>query len=199
MHLTSSKKPPVGLAVFLILAGAIGFAAAFALTLDKFTMLEDPTAQLSCNFSVLVGCSTNLGSWQGALFGFPNPLIGVAAWSVVITIGAAILSGAHFARWFWLGLNVGVTGALAFVIWLMGQSFFVLDVLCPWCMVTWAVTIPVFLAVTLYNLKTGIIPGSARVRRLAAVGYSWIFVITIACYLVAATVAQLQMDFLHRL
>jgi len=196
---TTSKKPPVGLAIFLIIAGAIGFAAAFALTLDKFTMLQDPTAQLSCNFSVLVGCSTNLGSWQGAVFGFPNPLIGVAAWSVVITIGAAILAGARFARWFWLGLNVGVAGALAFVIWLMGQSFFVLDVLCPWCMVTWTVTIPVFLAVTLYNLKTGIIPGSARVRRMAAGAYSWIFVITIACYLIAATVAQIQMDFLHRL
>ena len=199
MPFTTSKKPPVGLAIFLIIAGAIGFAAAFALTLDKFTMLQDPTAQLSCNFSVLVGCSTNLGSWQGAVFGFPNPLIGVAAWSVVITIGAAILAGARFARWFWLGLNVGVAGALAFVIWLMGQSFFVLDVLCPWCMVTWTVTIPVFLAVTLYNLKTGIIPGSARVRRMAAGAYSWIFVITIACYLIAATVAQIQMDFLHRL
>ena len=199
MPFTTSKKPPVGLAIFLIIAGAIGFAAAFALTLDKFTMLQDPTAQLSCNFSVLVGCSTNLGSWQGAVFGFPNPLIGVAAWSVVITIGAAILAGARFARWFWLGLNVGVAGALAFVIWLMGQSFFVLDVLCPWCMVTWTVTIPVFLAVTLYNLKTGIIPGSARVRRMAAGAYSWIFVITIACYLIAATIAQIQMDFLHRL
>jgi uncharacterized membrane protein len=196
---TASKKPPIGLAVFLIIAGAIGFAAAFALTLDKIALLADPAAQLSCNFSVLVGCSTNLGSWQGALFGFPNPLIGVAAWSVVVTIGAAILAGARFARWFWLCLNLGVTGALVFVIWLMGQSFFVLDVLCPWCMVTWAVTIPVFLAVTLYNLKTGTIPVPARIRRLAAGAYSWLFVITIACYIVAATIAQLQMDFLHRL
>lgn len=196
---TASKKSPVGLAVFLIIAGAIGFAAAFALTLDKVAMLEDPNAQLSCNFSVLVGCSTNLGSWQGAVFGFPNPLIGVAAWSVVITIGAAILAGATFERWFWLGLNVGVTAALAFVIWLMGQSFFVLDVLCPWCMVTWAVTIPVFLSVTLYNLKTGTIPVPPRIRRLAAGAYSWIFVITIVCYLIAATIAQLQMDFLHRI
>lgn len=196
---TASKKPPIGLAVFLVIAGGIGLAAAFALTLDKFTMLTDPTAQLSCNFSVLVGCSTNLGSWQGAVFGFPNPLIGVAAWSVVITVGAAILSGARFARWFWVGLNVGVTGALVFVVWLMGQSFFVLDVLCPWCMVTWAVTIPTFLAVTLHNLKTGNIPVSARVRRAAAGAYSWIFVLTIVCYLIAATIAQLQMDFLNRL
>ena len=185
--------------MFLIIAGTIGFAAAFALTLDKFTMLADPSAQLSCNFSVLVGCSTNLGSWQGELFGFPTPLIGVAGWSVVITTGAAILAGGRLARWFWLGLNLGVTGALGFVIWLMGQSFFVLDVLCPWCMVTWTVPIPVFLAVTLYNLKTGIIPAPAGVRRLAATAYSWIFVLTIACYLIAAAVAQLQMDFLNRL
>ena len=199
MSVTASKKPPIGLAIFLIVAGSIGFAAAFALTLDKIAILENPDAQLSCNFSVLVGCSTNLSSWQGALFGFPNPLIGIAAWSVVITIGAAMLSGARFARWFWLGLQVGVTAALAFVIWLMGQSFFVLDVLCPWCMVTWAVTIPTFLTITFYTLKTGILPAPARIKRAARGAYSWIFVITIACYLVAATVAQLQMDFLNRL
>ena len=58
-----TTKRPTFLAVFLIIAGAIGFVAAFALTLDKFTLLEHPQAQLSCNISVLVGCSKNLGSW----------------------------------------------------------------------------------------------------------------------------------------
>jgi uncharacterized membrane protein len=196
---TEPVKRPVGLAVFLIIGGIVALTAAFLLTLDKFRILEDPQAQLSCNFSVLVGCSTNLGSWQGAILGFPNPLIGLVAWPVVITIGMAILAGARFARWFWIGLNIGVTGALVLVIWLMGQSFFVLDVLCPWCMVTWVVTIPTFLAVTLYNLKVGNLPALPAVRRLAAGAYSWIVVITIGCYLVAATIAQLQMDFLHRL
>ncbi|TDW31338.1 vitamin K epoxide reductase family protein [Cryobacterium psychrophilum] len=199
MSLTQRYQRPTGLAIFLIIAGAIGFAAAFALTLDKVRMLEDPDAQLSCNFSVLIGCSTNLASWQGSLFGFPNPLIGLAAWSVVITIGMAILSGAQFRRWFWIGLNVGVTGAIAFVIWLIFESIFVLDVLCPWCMVTWSVTIPVFLAVTLYNLKSGQIPASASFRRVAAGAYSWLFVITIACYIAFAIVAQVNMDALNRL
>lgn len=194
-----TSKRPVGLAIFLIIGGLIALTAAFLLTLDKFRILEDPQAQLSCNFSVLVGCSTNLGSWQGAIFGFPNPLIGLIGWTVVITIGAGILAGARFARWFWIGLNVGVTGAIALVVWLMGQSFFVLDVLCPWCMVTWVVTIPVFLAVTLHNLIEGNLPASATVRRFAAGAYSWIVVITIGCYLVAAAIAQVQMDFLHRL
>lgn len=199
MPLTDRYQRPTGLAIFLIIAGAIGFAAAFALTLDKVHMLENPDAQLSCNFSVLIGCSTNLASWQGALFGFPNPLIGLAAWSVVITIGVALLAGARFARWFWIGLNVGVTGAIIFVIWLIAESIFVLDVLCPWCMVTWAVTIPSFLAVTLYNLKSGHIPAAASVRRVAEHAYSWLFVITIACYIAFAVVAQINMGVLARL
>ena len=194
-----SVKRPTGLAIFFIIGGLIALTAAFLLTVDKFAILEDPQAQLSCNFSVLVGCSTNLGSWQGAIAGFPNPVIGLMAWPVVITIGAAILAGARFARWFWIALNLAVTGALAFVIWLMAQSFFVLDVLCPWCMVTWSVTIPMFLAVTLHNLTTGNLPTGPRVRRIASVAYSWIGVITIVCYLVAAVIAQVEMDFLNRL
>lgn len=199
MSTTQPSKGPVGLAIFLVIAGAIGFAAAFTLTIDKVHLLENPDAQLSCNFSVLIGCSTNLSSWQGSVFGFPNPLIGVAAWSVVITIGAAILAGARFKRWFWIGLNVGVTGAIVLVIWLIAQSIFVLDVLCPWCMVTWAVTIPTFLAVTLYNLKSGHIPATASIRRAASGAYSWLFLITIACYIIFAIVAQLNMDVLNRI
>ena len=193
------SQRPTGLAIFLIIAGLIALAAAFALTLDKIHLLEDPNAQLSCSFSVLIGCASNLSSPQGAILGFPNPLIGLAAWSVVITIGVAILAGARFARWFWVGLNVGMLGAITFVIWLIGQSIFVLDVLCPWCMVTWAVTIPAFLAVTLYNVTVGNLPGGASVRRVARAGYSWIFVITIVCYIVFFIIAQVNMDVINRL
>lgn len=192
-------KRPVALAIFLVVAGVAGFGAAFALTLDKFALLEDPGAQLSCNFSVLIGCSTNLSSWQGELFGFPNPLIGIAGWSVVITVGAAILAGARLARWFWIGLNLGLAGALAFVIFLIAQSIYVLDVLCPWCMITWAATIPAFLTVTLYTLRSGILPAPASLRRVAAGAYRWVWAIVVVAYLVVAIAAQLQMDWLHRI
>ena len=194
-----SPARPTGLAVFLILAGVIGLAAAFTLTLDKLHLLADPNAQLSCSFSVLIGCATNLSSPQGNIFGFPNSLIGVMGWSVVITIGAAILAGARLARWFWIGLNVGMTGAIALVIWLIAQSIFVLDILCPWCMVTWAVTIPAFLAVTFYNLKTGNIPARESVRRVASVAYAWVPLIALGCFIAVAIIAQLQMDVLNRL
>nr|WP_082487803.1 vitamin K epoxide reductase family protein [Leifsonia sp. Root112D2] len=197
--MTEPSKRPTVLAIFLIIAGAIGFVAAFALTLDKFALLENPQAQLSCNFSVLIGCSKNLNSWQGAVLGFPNPLIGVACWPAVIAVGVGILAKARFARWFWILFNLGILGALVLVIFLIDQSIYALFVLCPWCMVTWSVTIPTFLAVTLYNLKTGNIPVPASVRRVAGALYSWVPLITIVCYAIVAVLAQIKLDWLHNI
>ncbi|NUJ86856.1 vitamin K epoxide reductase family protein [Plantibacter sp. MCCC 1A11337] len=190
---------PRGLAVFLIVAGVIGWIAAFALTLDKFQLLQDPNAQLGCNLSILVQCGVNLNSWQGAILGFPNPIIGLAAWIAPIAVGVAVLAGAQFARWFWIAFNIGFLGALGFVIWLISQSIFVLGTLCPWCMVTWSVTIPSFIAVTAFTLRNGIIPASPAVRRVAGVVSSWIVVVTLGCYLVVAVIAQLRLDVLSYL
>jgi uncharacterized membrane protein len=193
------SKRPVVLAIFLIVAGVVGWIAAFALTVEKFVLLTDPTEALGCDFSVLVQCRANLESWQGSLFGFPNPVIGLAAWIAPIVVGVALLAGARFARWFWVLFNLGVVGALAFVVWLISQSVFVLGTLCPWCMVTWSATIPLFWAVTLYNLREGNIPVAARVRRLGAALYGWVPAITLASYLVVAVIAQLRLDVLGSL
>ena len=193
------SKRPVVLAIFLIVAGVVGWIAAFALTVEKFVTLTNPTAPLGCDFSVLVQCRANLESWQGSLFGFPNPVIGLAAWIAPLVVGVAILAGARFARWFWALFNLGIVAALAFVIWLISQSVFVLGTLCPWCMVTWSVTIPLFWAVTLYNLREGNIPVPAGVRRVAAAVYGWVPAITLASYLVVALIAQVRLDVLGSL
>src|SRR6218665_1090836 len=116
-------------ALFLVIFGALGLLAAFALSNKKNALPKNPTAPLGCNIGVLVKCSTNLDSWQGSVFGFANSFIGLMAWPVVITIGVALLGGVHFPRWFWAGLNVGALGALVFVGWLIYQSIFSLDVL----------------------------------------------------------------------
>jgi uncharacterized membrane protein len=190
---------PRVLAIFLIVAGVIGEIAAFALTIEKIHTLTAPGESLSCDFSVLVQCGANLQSWQGSVFGFPNPLLGLAGWAAPIAVGVSILAGARFARWFWVAFNLGLAGALGFVIWLISQSIFVLGTLCPWCMVTWAVTIPAFLAVTLYNLREGHLPGSPAVRRVSRTLYGWIVPLTVACYLIVAVIAQLRLDVLRTL
>jgi uncharacterized membrane protein len=71
-----------------------------------------------------------------------------------IVVGAAILAGARFARWFWVAFWAGIAFAFAFVIWLISQSIYVLGTLCPWCMVTWLVTIPTFYVVTIHLFRT---------------------------------------------
>ncbi|HEU0257739.1 MAG TPA: vitamin K epoxide reductase family protein [Microbacteriaceae bacterium] len=192
-------KKPTALAIFLIVAGTIGLAAAFLLTNDKFTLLQNPHAQLNCNFSVLVGCSKNLTEWQGSVFGFPNPVLGLMCWPVPITVGVATLAGARLPRWFWLLFNLFVLAAVVLVGWFIWQSVFALFVLCPWCMVTWAVTIPTFWALTLHNLSSGHIPLAPRARRVFHTLYSWTPVIVLLSYAFVAVLAQIQLDWLHRL
>jgi uncharacterized membrane protein len=192
----TETRQPTGLAIFLIVAGVIGWLAAFALTIDKFTVLEHPAAQLTCNINPLVGCSKNLASWQGAVLGFPNPIIGVACWAAPIAVGVAILAGARFKKWFWMLFNLGVLGAIVLVIFLIYSSLYSLFVLCPYCMVTWVVTIPTFWVVTFYNLKEGNIPTNERVRSFFTAAYSWIPLITLISYVIVAVFAQIQVQWI---
>lgn len=192
------ERAGFGLGLFLTVAGVAGFFAAMRLTVDKVGTFIDPATAPSCNVSVLVQCGKNLGSWQGSLFGFPNPLIGVGGWLAVIAVGIMVLGGLRFARWFWLTFNVGVAGALALVCWLIYQSIFVLATLCPWCMATWAVTIPTFWLVTLYNLKSGHLPVPKRTRSFFTAAYGWVPLLTFTSYVVIFVLAQLRLDVIHR-
>jgi uncharacterized membrane protein len=191
---TPLPRRPLGLAIFLVVAGVIGWIASFALTLEKIETLVNPNYVPSCNISVLVSCGPNMASPQGSLFGFPNPLIGVASFVAVIVVGMGILAGARFARWFWMLFNLGIVGALVFVIWLVGQSIFVLGTLCPYCMVVWTVVIPLFWYVTVYNLREGNIPVPAGVRSVARLFYPFLWLFVIVSYLVVAVLAQLRLD-----
>ena len=102
---------------------------------------------------------------QAETFGFPNPLLGIAGFAIITAIGAALLAGARFRRWFWLGLQAGVTFGVAFVHWLIFQSLYTIGALCPYCMAVWAITIPIFSYVTLDNLAQRHLPFPARARR----------------------------------
>ncbi len=182
---------------FLVLAGLVGLWASFELVLAKFATLDDPDAALGCDFSIIVQCGANLTSAQGEVFGFPNPLLGLAGFVAPVAVGVALLAGATFARWFWLLFQAGVTAGLAFVLWLIGQSIYVLGTLCPWCMVVWAVMIPLFWTVTLRNAAAGAL--GAGVQRAGAYLLTWIVPLTLACYLLIAVLAQLRLDVLRYL
>lgn len=199
MASSRAHSRPIGLAVWLIIAGAVGWIAAFSLVVEKFAKLENPDAAAACDISPLVQCSANLNAWQGSVFGFPNPVIGVAGWVAPIAVGVAILAGAKFARWFWLLFWAGMAFAMGFVVWLISQSLFSLGTLCPWCMVTWAVTIPTFYAVTLHLLRSGTVPLPAAGRSVTQTLMTWVPLLTVASYIAVAVLAQVQLDWIGSL
>src|SRR6218665_2199053 len=83
----TEKRIPWVFAIWLIVAGVIGEIAAFALTIEKFHALAKRGVPASCDISVFVQCTKNLDSWQGAVFGFPNPIIGLVCWMAPIVVG----------------------------------------------------------------------------------------------------------------
>ena len=190
---------PTVLAVWLVIAGAVGLLAAFSLTMERLHLLADPDAVASCDFSLLVQCTANLEAPQGSVFGFPNPIVGLIGWVAPIFVGMALLARARFARWFWLLFALGVTGAFVFVVWLISQSLFALGTLCPWCMVTWIVTIPTFYAVTLHLIRSGIVPAPQRLRDIAATLMGWLPLLAVVSYAVVALIAQLRIDWIATL
>jgi uncharacterized membrane protein len=157
--------------VLLVLGGALGLLAAMMLTIDRIRLLEDPSATLACNISPFIACGPVMQSRAGALFGFPNPLLGIIGFTVLVSTGAALLARARVARWYWLGLQVGVVLAAVFITWLQTQSLYVIGALCLWCILVWTVTIPIVVAVTIHNLAAGHLGRRAVRVGTALVGY----------------------------
>ncbi|WP_327086531.1 vitamin K epoxide reductase family protein [Nonomuraea sp. NBC_01738] len=136
----------------LTIGGLLGLVAAFVLTIEKIALLKNPDYVPSCSINPVLSCGSVMKTWQADLLGFPNPLLGIVAFAVVTTVGVALLAGARLPRWFWWGLQAGVTLGVVFVHWLIYQSLYEIGALCPYCMIVWTVTIPIFLYVTLRNL-----------------------------------------------
>jgi len=138
---------------FMLLGGIAALAAAFILTLEKFHLYEDPNAVLSCSINVVLNCTTVMQTWQSHVFGFPNMLIGLVAFPVLITIAVLGLSGVKFPRWFLISASIALLLGTIFAYWLFLSSVYVIQVLCPWCLiVTTSMTI-MFSTFLHYNLK----------------------------------------------
>jgi uncharacterized membrane protein len=154
-----------GFAILLIICGSLGLLASAVITHDKMELLANPNFQSSCSINPVLSCNNIMKSWQAGVFGFPNPFIGWVAFPVVIAIGAGLLAGARYRRWFWLGLQAGTIFGIGFVTWLQYSSLYDIGSLCLWCCLAWVVTITLFWYTTVQNIRHGIIPVGEGVRR----------------------------------
>lgn len=180
----------------LVIGGAVGLVAAVMLLVEKIRLLEDPDYVPACSINPILSCGSIMRTDQAEAFGFPNPVIGVAGFAIVVTIGMALLAGAAFRRWFWLGLQLGVSFGVVFVHWLIFQTLYRIDALCPYCIVVWAVTIPLFWYTTLHNLQAGHIRLPKAADRVSVAARNNHGVVLTSWYLViAGLVAQRFWDY----
>ncbi|MGX5359042.1 hypothetical protein GMA12_16325 [Kocuria sediminis] len=170
-------------AILVLVTGVIGWIASAILVLERLELYRDPNHVTSCDINPWVSCGQVMGTWQSELFGFPNPLIGIVAFAVVITTAMAALSGARFGRWYWVGLQAGVTAGAVFVTWLWSQALFSIYILCLYCMIVWAAMIPLTILLTVRNLVHGIIPAPAGLVRFAA---EWAWTLVAITYVAVA-------------
>lgn len=149
-----STTEPVGVATSwtMLVGGLAGALASAMLLIDRVTMLKDraagKTASLSCDVNAHISCSSVLDSKQAEVFGFPSPVFGLPAFTALAVLGLLLVLRTDLPRIVWWGLQAGVVLAIAFMVWLQVQSIWVLRELCPWCLVVWTATIPVFVLVT---------------------------------------------------
>jgi uncharacterized membrane protein len=141
----------------LLITGVVGWLASGALVLEKLAVLKVPSHVTVCDVNPWISCGQVMQAWQGSVFGFPNMFMGIVAFAIIITTAMGLFAGAAFARWYWLGLQAGVTLGFAFVVWLWSQALYSIHILCPFCMVVWAVMIPLFVWVSVRNISHGVI------------------------------------------
>ncbi|GAA0381659.1 vitamin K epoxide reductase family protein [Streptomyces blastmyceticus] len=153
-------------ALLLVVTGAMGLLASWVITLDKFKLLKDPNYVPGCSLNPIVSCGNIMQSKQAEAFGFPNPMLGLACYGAIIAIGLALLSGARFPRWYWLGMEAGCLFGVGFVSWLQYESLYVIGSLCLWCCLAWVGTIVMFWYVTVQNVRSGFIPAPQGLKRV---------------------------------
>jgi uncharacterized membrane protein len=132
---------------WILIAGVLGLIASATLTIEKIELLLNPAYVPSCNLNPVVSCGSVMTTPQASAFGFPNSLIGIAAFAVVTMTGVLAVAKVSLPQWYWVGLTIGTLLGTIFVHWLIFQSLYRIGALCPYCMVVWVATISLLVVV----------------------------------------------------
>jgi uncharacterized membrane protein len=183
----AGANPERSLGPVLLIAGAVGTIAAFALMVERIRLLENPFYVPSCSLSKVLACTAVMQSEQASAFGFPNPLLGLVGFSLVTATGLSVLAGARLANWYWVALCGGLGAAVVFVHWLIFQTLYRIGALCPYCMAVWAAAILGFWYVALQVMRLFSAPDPPRVlaqlqRNHLVVPTVWLFMIAALAY-----------------
>lgn len=121
----------------LLVGSIIGLIASFVLTIEHINIIENPDHHLSCSINPVLACGPVMLSKEASIFGFPNPIIGLVAFSAQIMLAIVMLAGAKMKRLFWQVYGVLILFGLAITFYLLGHSLYSIGKICIYCFVFW--------------------------------------------------------------
>lgn len=139
--------------ITMLVFGIVGLIVSFILSVEEFRLLQNPDVVLSCSVNAVLNCTEVMKTWQASVFGFPNMFIGLMAFPVVITVATVALAGAKLPRLFWIATMIGFALGTLFSYWLFFNSVYVIQILCPWCLVITFTTTMLLETINRYNLR----------------------------------------------
>ncbi len=137
----------------MLVGALLSLLASFVLSIETLQLAKNPDANLACSVNVVLNCATVAKHPTSETFGFPNPFIGLMAEPVVITVAIAGLAGIAFPRLFMFAAQIGYSLGFVFAWYLFYVSFFIIQALCPWCLLVTLTTTLVWFSITRYNIR----------------------------------------------
>lgn len=178
----------------MLIGAILSLLASFVLSVEAVELARNPDANLSCSVNVVLNCATVAKHPTAEIFGFPNSFLGLMAESVVITVAIAGLAGIRFPRLFMFAAQIGYTLGFVFALFLFYISFFIIQALCPWCLLVTLTTTMVFFAMTRYNIRENnlYLPKSIMVplRRFVDKDYDKLLMASVVVIFIAAIIIK---------
>ena len=163
--------------------------ASLTLTHDKIAILQNPSYVPSCNINPVLACGSVMMTPQSSTLGLPNPILGIAGFTVVVVAGVLSVAKVQLPRWFWAGLLAGILVGAVFVHWLIFVSLYRVGALCPYCMVVWVVTISLLVVMASIVLRPVLESRNSGVAHLV---YRWRWSIAVLWFTGVAVLIALR-------
>jgi uncharacterized membrane protein len=164
----------------VLIGGIVGLIASLVLTVEKIQLLADSAYVPPCNINPVLSCGSVMVTEQASVLGFPNSLLGIAGFAVVVVSGLLAVTKVSLPRWYWAGLGLGLLAGAGFVHWLIFDSLYRIGALCPYCMAVWAVTIPLLVTVA------SIVAEPSRLHPVPGALYRWRWSLTAVWFITLA-------------
>ena len=121
----------------LLAMGIIGVFSSGAIITERINLLKNPGESLSCDLNPLFSCGTVMSSAQANTFGFPNPMLGLVFFGMLLAfVGLALIKTEFPPMTAKLGLLAESFGA-GFSLYLFSQTTYVIGAICLYCVAVW--------------------------------------------------------------